>query len=159
MHELLSFDRSQLAAVRIGRVGGALIRLSSTASSVAPDIVLGAAALPDDAHVVRCTALLKRRQQHKVIPGNRFQITTGPGPGVQTPCDYSSIEAVLSHDVRHTGACGFPHSTTVEVYFLVARQVFDRCQQTIWLNPNRALDAESAVVVVAMTAHIHNKKL
>ena len=91
---------------------------------------------------------------HKISRGHRLHGVAGLTPRGQASNDHERVESLFPQQVRHTGAGGFALSSTVEIDVFVLGERFDLIRKVIRLDSNRASDASSAWVVVAVAAHV-----
>lgn len=80
--------------------------------------------------------LIKRRQLHQIILGDRLQGFSRFAPGSQTADDHECVESFFPQQMRHPGAGRFARSSTVEINILVLGQVLDLFLQIVGLNAN-----------------------
>ncbi len=92
---------------------------------------------------------------HQIVAGNDFHWLSGFAPGRQSADDHKRIESFFPQHMRHTGAGGFAHSSTVKIDIFVLGQPLDFFVEIIGFNANRSLHARRARVVIAVTADIH----
>src|SRR5438067_6362668 len=107
----------------------------------------------------RNEGLTECRQQNHILGRYRLQRIPRLTPGAESAHDHIGIESVLDQVMRHPGAGRFPHSSAVNVNLLVLWQLMNCLSQLARLQPDRAANSRSVVVVVTLTAHIYHHEL
>src|SRR5215469_11665189 len=96
----------------------------------------------------------ERRKMHEV--GGRYSLDriAGSTPGSQSTNNHKCAKSLLPEQKRHTGACFFAWSSTVQVDVFVAGKLFCFFRQIVRLKSNGASNAVGTRIVVTVAANI-----